>query len=42
MKTNRNIDMETFRGSREKLSKEIGGMVSEASDLLKNFSGENL
>lgn len=42
MKTNRHIDMDSFRGSREKLSKEIGGMVSEASDLLKNFSEENL
>lgn len=41
MKANR-IDMESFRGSREKLSKEIGSMVNEASDLLKNFSEENL
>ena len=42
MKPNLHISKDPFRGSREKLSKEIGGMVNEASDLLKNFSEENL
>jgi ElaB/YqjD/DUF883 family membrane-anchored ribosome-binding protein len=39
---NKQTAAEAFQGSREKLSKEIGGMVNEASDLLKNFSEENL
>ena len=42
MNSHLNAATESFKGSKEKLSKEIGGMVNEASDLLKNFSAQNL
>lgn len=39
---NNRTAVEALHNGKEKLSKEIGGMVDEASDLLKNFSAENL
>jgi ElaB/YqjD/DUF883 family membrane-anchored ribosome-binding protein len=39
---NNRTAVEALHSGKEKLSKEIGGMVDEASDLLKNFSAENL
>ena len=42
MKNQLNAGAETFQGGKEKLSKEIGGMVNDATDLLKQLSEEKL
>jgi ElaB/YqjD/DUF883 family membrane-anchored ribosome-binding protein len=42
MNSKLNTATEAFQGSKEKLSKEIDGMANAASDLLKNFSAQDL
>jgi ElaB/YqjD/DUF883 family membrane-anchored ribosome-binding protein len=39
---NNRTAVEAMNSGQEKVSKEIGAMVDEASDLLKNFSAQNL
>ena len=42
MENQLNASPNTFQGGKEKLSKEIGGIVNEATGLLKNFSAQKL
>jgi ElaB/YqjD/DUF883 family membrane-anchored ribosome-binding protein len=42
MENEMNAAAETFQGSKDRISKDIGGMVSEASDLLKSYGGKKL
>ncbi len=37
-----NAGAEAIKQGREKISRELGGMVSEATDLMKNLSAQNL
>ena len=42
MENQLNAGTETFKGETDKLSKEIGGMVNEASDYLKTLGAQKL
>jgi ElaB/YqjD/DUF883 family membrane-anchored ribosome-binding protein len=42
MENQMNTTADTFQGGKERITKDIGGMVNEASDLLKNYGGKKL
>lgn len=42
MSNERNATMESMKRHEEKLANEIGGIVTDASDLLKSFTSEKL
>jgi ElaB/YqjD/DUF883 family membrane-anchored ribosome-binding protein len=42
MENEMNTTADNFQGGKERVAKDIGGMVNEASDLLKTYGGKKL